>query len=307
LRDGRFEARRGTTMSRGKYLDHDRRTASYGLFCLVTALLMVIAGCASVPSYRANAALPQRKGGIKKVGLLPPVIAVSEEQPRFGLNKLVYQVLWSNAAVEAVSRTFSEEMAAEHVSLVPISAGDAEAKDLADLYNAVEFSIQRHAWEKKSGEFVPREPFPEKVRSFDYSLGPAAEFMDRFGVDAVWIVRGFNLLPTTGARAKEGAEVLLSILAALGGHAAPVIQYKRVELRVALVDRNGTILYFGVADEGAGSPAEERPARAASMRGPLEPPGPEENMYLAVDLRDPRVARYFIRAALSGYRKEATR
>ena len=271
------------------------------------ALLTVIAGCASAPSYRANAELPQGKGGIKRVGLLPPLIAVSEEQPRFGLNKLVYQVLWSTAAVEAVSRAFSEEMAADHVSLVPISTGDAETKDLADLYNAVEFSIQRHAWEKRSGEFVPREPFPEKMRTFDYSLGPARELMERYNVDAVWIVRGLNLLPTTGARVKEGAEVLLSILAALGGHAAPLIQYKRVELRVALVDWNGTILYYGVADEGAGQPTEERPAKAASMRGPLEPSEPGENTYLTVDLRDPRVARHFIRAALSGYRKEVAR
>jgi hypothetical protein len=294
-------------MSTGNYLNHDRRTASYSSLCLFTAFLMIIAGCASVPTYKAHAELQQRTNSIKKVGLLPPVIAVYEEQPRFGLNKLVYQVLWSYAAADAVARAFSEEMSADNVSLVRVSTDDAEAKDLSELYTAVELSMRRHAWKTETGRIPPREPFPEKVRHFDYSLGPLREFMERYDVDAVWIVHGFNLLPTTGASLKEGAEVLLGILAALSGHGVGVIQYQRVGLRVALVDRNGTILYYGVADKGAGHPTEERPAEAAPMRGPLEAPGTLERTYLSVGLRDPRIARSYIEAALSGYREKVTR
>jgi hypothetical protein len=177
-------------------------------------------------------------------------------------------------------------------------------KDLLALYNAVELSIQRHAWEKRSGEMVPRETFPEKVRTFDYSLGPAREIMERYNVDAVWIVRGFNLLPTTGTRVKEGVEVLLTVMAALGGAPMPLIQYKKVELRVALVDRTGSVLYFGVADEErAGQPSGELPGESAAAGD--APAGTAERAHLAVDLRDLQVARYYLKAALSQFRTGA--
>ena len=271
---------------------------------LLTTVLTAAAGCASVPSYRAHPELQQRRGAIRTIGLLPPVITLSEEQPRFGLNKLIEQVLWSSAAADAVARAFSEEMAADHVSLATISTDDMEVKDLIDLYNAVEFSIERHAWEKRSGEMVPRETFPEKVRTFDYSLGPAREVMERYNVDAVWIVRGFNLLPTTGTKVKEGAEVLLAVMAALGGAPVPLIQYKKIELRVALVDRTGSVLYYGVADEDrAGQPVGELPAESAAA-GDV-PAGTAGRAYVAVDLRDLPVARYYLKAALAQFRTGA--
>ena len=274
------------------------------LFVLLAAALTAAAGCASAPTYRASPELPQKRSGIRTVGLLPPVIELSEEQPRFGLNKLVEQVLWSAAAVDTVTRAFSEQMADDHIQLVQISTNDTEVNELVDLYKAVEYSINRHAWEKELGEMVPRETFPEKVRAFDYSLGPAKKLMERYHVDAVWFVRGFNRLPTTGTKVKEGLETLLSIMAAVGGHAAPAIQYKKVELRVALIDRDGNVLYYGVADEErAGQPVGELPGESAPA-GEL-PALTSERPYLSIDLRDPLVARHYIKAALSGYRAGA--
>jgi hypothetical protein len=249
---------------------------------LLAAVLTAVAGCASVPLHRTHPELPQRKGDIITVGFLPPVITVFEEQAQFGLNKLVLHPEWSPSAEEAVSRALAEEMTVDQIPLVPISADDHEVKDLVDLYAAVEFSIQRHAWEKESGRFPPREPFPEKVRSFDYSLGPAREVMERYQVDAVWVVRGFNLLPTTGARIKDGIEIALAILSGVGGART----YKKIELRVALVDRIGSVLYYGTTNDWVGRP--------------------EEQTYLGVDLRDPRVARHYINAALKEYRMEAS-
>lgn len=269
--------------------------------------LAAAAGCASAPSYRTNSEFLRRSGGIRTVGLLPPVVSMSEERARFGMNDLVPQAAWSSAAADVVSRVFAEEMAAGCVSLVAIGTEDPEAKELDELYNAVDFSVRRHAWEKRSDEFVPLEPFPEKVRAFDWSLGPAGEFMERNGVDAIWIVRGYNLLPTTGARVKEGVEFILGVLAAAGGHGGgPTLTYRRIELRAALVDRAGSVLYYGVADERAGFPTEERPREPAAAGDPPGPGPMEDRASLTVDLRDPRVARHYIKAALAGYRAKGS-
>lgn len=269
---------------------------------MLMLVLAAAAGCAAAPSYRASSGFPRRSGGIRTVGLLPPVIAMFEEQARFGMNKLVPQDSWSLTAAEVVSRVFAEEASAGCVSLVAIGTEDPEAKELDELYNAVDFSIGRHAWEKRSEEMPPREPFPEKVRAFDWSLGPAVEFMERHDVDAVWIVRGYNGLPTTGARVKEAVEFVLGVLAAAGGGGGPNLAFRRIELRAALVDRTGSVLYYGVADERAGFPAEER-ARETASAGDAPGSGPmEERTTLAVDLRDPRVVRHYVKAALSGYR-----
>jgi hypothetical protein len=208
-------------------------------------------------------------------------------------------------AKEAIAKAFAEEMAADRVSLVPIGTDDLEEKEFLEIYNAVEFSILRHAFEKNTGEILQREPFPEQVRALDYSVGPAAELMDRHHVDAIWMVHGYNLLPTTGARAKHGVEIFLSVLSALGGVAVPDIQLQKIQLRVALVDRNGSILYFGVADDRTALPLEEPPVEAVPADGSPTIVTTGEATHLHVDLRDPRAARHYLQAALAGYREKA--
>ena len=271
---------------------------------MLLVLMLAAAGCASVPSYKAHPELLQRKGGIRTIGLLAPTVSLYEEQPRFGLNKLEQHDEWSPAAVEAVTKAFSAEMAAQGYTVVTVAADDSELKEAAELFSAVEFSIQRHAWDVPTDTMPPREPFPEKVKTLDYSIGPLQAALEKHNVDAVWIVRGFNLLPTTGAVLKEGLEVMVGILAAAGGAVFPTAQFRKIELRTALVDRNGTVLYYGVADDQGGWPTRESPDGSVPARsGELEPVRSEEHVNLEKDLRDPRVARHFIRAALSGFRE----
>jgi hypothetical protein len=296
----------GKTGESGRlFLEDRRRSARVLLLSLLAAVLAATAGCASAPPYRTHPELPRRKSGIAAVGVLPPSITMFEEQARFGLNEAIPHDEWSSAAVDAVARAFAEEMAADHVPLVPIPAEDPEAKEFVAIYSAVEFSILRHAFEKNTGEILPREPFPEQIRTLDYSLGPVAELMDRHHVDAVWIVRGFNLLPTTGATVKHGVDITLSILSALGGIVVPVIDLQKIQLRVALVDRTGSILYYGVADDRTASPDAEPPIQASPADGGPVPVSPEEPTYPPVDLRDPRAARHYLQAALSAYRGAA--
>jgi len=279
-----------------------RRTARFLLLALLAALLAATAGCAYGPSYRTHPELPRRKSGIAAVGVMPPAIRMFEEQAKFGLNEVVPHDDWSSAADQAIARAFAEEMAADRVPLVPIGADDLEAKEVVELYNAVEFSILRHAFEKNTGEMLPREPFPEQVRTLDYSLGPAVEFMDRRHIDALWIVRGFNLLPTTGATVKHGVDVALAVLAALGGVVVPVIDLQKIQLRVALIDKTGSILYYGVADDRTARPPASPPAEPVPTSGDSLSDSAGEPSFPDVDLRDPRAARHYLQSALSGYR-----
>jgi hypothetical protein len=114
-----------------------------------------------------------------------------------------------------------------------------------------------------------------------------------------------NLLPTAGARAKHGVDVFLSILSALGGVPTLDIEFQKIQLRVALVDRNGSILYFGVADDRTAAPVAEPPVEVVPADGSPTIVTAGEPTHLAVDLRDPRAARHYLQAALSGYREKA--
>lgn len=271
------------------------------LRALLAAAVAAMAGCASARPVLTHPELPRKKQDIAVVGVLPPAIRMLEEQARFGMNEAVPRDDWSSAANDSLAKAFAEEMAADRVGLVPIGVDDPDTRELVELYNAVEFSILRHAFEKNTGELLPREPFPEKLVSPDYSLGPAVEFMDRHHVDALWILRGFNLLPTTGAKVKHGVEVALSVLAALGGLVVPVVDLQKIQLRAALVDRAGTILYYGVANDRTARPAAEPPAESAATGGDSVLASEPVPTFPEVDLRDPRAARHYLRAALSGY------
>jgi hypothetical protein len=186
-----------------------------------------------------------------------------EEQ--IGLN-LVLHDDWSRQATESLRTAFVDEMAASRLPLILISGESPEANAMADLFKAVEFGIGRHAYDTAF-----RETFPEKAHSFDYSLGPAREMMEEHRVDAVWMVSGYNLLPTGGAQLTDAKEILLAVAGAYGGY-APLVLTKG-EFRAALVDKSGSILFYYKDWPSSG------------------------------DVRDPRFAQGLIRELLSNYRK----
>ncbi len=263
----------------------DHRTAfSFRMACLLAVLMTAAVGCASAPLYRTHPELQQRKGAIRTVGLLPPTITMYEEQYRF---KLIPHDEWAPEAAEAVRKAFIDEMAAIRVPLVVISGEDRELNDIAGLFSAVDFSITRHVY----GITGRADTFPEKVRYFDYSLGPVQEMMERHSVDALWFVSGFNLFPTKGTQAADTAGVLLEILSGMGGHPVPALRLRKIELRAALVDKSGTIFFYCKLGE-ENVPLVGQSTDQAAEEAPLKK-----------DFRDARTARQYIRALLTEYRK----
>ncbi len=277
--------------------DDYRRAFFFQVACLLAVFLTAAAGCASAPLYRTHPELPQRKSTIKTAGLLPPMITMYEEQYKFGLNKLIPHDDWSPGAAEAVRKAFLDETAAIRMPLKFIDGEDRELNDMADLFSAVDFSIQRHVYDTNL-----KEMFPEKALSFDYSLGPAWEMMDRHQVDAVWIVTGFNLLPTTGAQVGDAVQHFVAILSALGGGPGVAFTLKKIELRAALVDKSGEIVFYTKLDESNVPRAGRNADSLTVLHGEYTDQGAEEGS-LKKDIRDPRVARQYIRALLSEYRK----
>lgn len=285
---------------------------SIRMACLLAIFMTAVAGCASAPLYRTHPEWPQRKSEIKTVGLLPPMISMYEEKYSLFMNKVVPHDNWSLEATEAVQKAFIDEAAAVHLPAKVINGEDRDLNDMLDLYSAVDMTITRHVWESH-GELFPEsgviqspphpydnikglEPFPGKAHSFDYSLGPVRETLERNEIDAVWIVTGFNLLPTTGAQLGDEADYFFSFVGALAGANTNPSVFKKFELRAALVDKSGDILFYALLDDS--NVPNEAPGNRSSDQAAAKAPVIE-------DVRDPGTARRYIRALLSEYRKAA--
>ena len=245
---------------------------------------MAGAGCVS-PPYRTNPAWPTAEGSIRHVALLPPLVTVYEEQVRYTLQELVPKDDWTRAAAESLRDAFRAELPTVRLTFSEIEGGEAEIGDMEDLFSAVDVSIRRHVF----GEMD--EEFPARVRSFDYSLGSAASLMERHELDAVWIVAGANLVPTLGAQVRDAIELFMEIAAALGGRASLSTRLEKLDLRAALVGKDGSILFFCVIHAGDVPGAEP-----ASRKGELQH-----------DLRDPAFARRVVHELLAEYEKAAAR
>jgi hypothetical protein len=276
--------------------------SSYPKVCMLAVLMTIMAGCSFAPLYVTNRELQTRKNTIRTMGLLPPMIMMFELQ--YG-DKIIPKDEWSRAATESIRQAFVDEMAASNLSLIDIGGDDQELNDVTDLYNAVDFSIQRHVygeWAHMYGE-EKMEIFPEKLRSFDYALGPVSEAMERHQVDAVWLIKGFTLKPTTGAQVEETVGVILSILGSYGagGGGAPIS--KKSELRAALVDKSGVILFYCRIDNSDIEEAGRNSDQFNIMKGEQPNRNAEETHADSQDIRNREIARHYVRKLLAEYRK----
>ncbi len=280
------------------------------MLCVIAAV--VVAGCASAPRYRSHENLPEINRSLKSIGLLAPILTVYEEQAEY---KLIPQKKWTQEAGESIGNAFLEAAAERHLPLTLINGQDRETDEIADLFSAVDYSIAHHAYYHEGFE-----EFPEKTRFIDYSVGPVRDLVERYRVDALWIVVGFNLLPTPEAKLQDAVNILASLLSTIavfagspGSGMAPSVYYpvpagtilKKLEMRAALIDKSGTILFYCKLDDGyfpkhvhnpepAGIEQEDRKS------GCDTPEEPEKE-----DLRDRKTARLYIKALFAEYAKAA--
>ncbi len=287
-----------------------RRSAGHhGLFWLLMLIITSLVGCALNPTYPthlANMELPARHENVHRAGFLMPNIAVYKEPAS---KKLVYQGDWSRDVGKTVLSEWTKEMKSFGMPMIEISGDDPEAKEILDLMVAVEMAIQRHAMGRK--EYDQNEIIVGKKQMTDYSVGPVRAFMERNKIDALWVVTGKNLIPTTGRTALQIAKNTITTILNLsyffweGGWYeldAPI----RSELQIALIDDRGLVVYYGYANEYTYKSPESKKVEGGPVlgmtQGNLEP-GLEPAGTIRNDLRDPETARLLVRSLAADYRK----
>jgi hypothetical protein len=185
-------------------------------------LLLLSAACAHSAGAHQSADFAARIGGIHRAALLQPKVRAFEiaagEAP---VEKEEWTALYrSNASAAVIARFRATGI--EVTELSPV-ADAGEVSEVDALSEAVMASVF---------QYVYFTPFPEKVKRFDYSLGPLGPLLDREAADALVVVWGSALVPTLGR------QVLNAII---GGPP------QQARLAVAIVDRSGSLLWYNYA------------------------------------------------------------
>lgn len=102
------------------------------------------------------------------------------------------------------------------------------------LFDAVNHSIIVHTYG------LPEQRFSDKVKNFNYSLGPEIQELAR-GVDALLLVSCSDQIATAGRKALQVGSVIFGAL--VGVQVTP--RYGATNISIALVDANtGSILWY---------------------------------------------------------------
>lgn len=188
-------------------------------------------GCAP-PSFRAHPHFEARSRDIRSPGLLSPDVKVYEFTAG-GVRELRDD--WCAKGKENMQSAVVGCFRDQPWEVRPITVDkdlEEEMEDIYALYRAVSVSILTHTY----GEFL----FPEKMKNFDYSIGSIEVITNRYGVDALIFVYGFDEISTPGRKA-------LTVAAIIAGAVTGVMIIPRggiTFVSVALVEPKGSILWF---------------------------------------------------------------
>jgi hypothetical protein len=237
------------------------RLASDGLrrSALVLALLAsgasgCLLGTGEYKHYRARADFEKTARAARTVGLVTPVVRVFEYTAG---GQTVLKDEWSTQGRKAIGDALRRALAEKGWKVKLVEPAGPTKDDLEEarlLYGDVGPSITRATY----GNYGYA-AFPEKVRNFDYSVGPLNRVMDQAGVDLLVLAYGYDEVSSSGRAVVNTLNAILGT-GSTGGDSF---------LNVALIDRNGKVLWFDVE----------------MARG-------------AYDLRDPASADSFVRVIL---------
>jgi hypothetical protein len=217
-----------------------RSHTKYLFLLLCLCLLWGAFGCASVAPYRAHPEFEMRTKNIKISGLLSPDIKIYEFTAG-GVRELRDD--WCAQGRENIQGALIQCFQEKTLEIKPITMDkemEEEMEDIYALYRAVSISINTHTY----GDFK----FPEKMKNFDYSIGPIDKIMQKHSTDALIFVYGFDEISTGGRKALQAVGV---IAGALTG----VVVIPRSGITVvsaAMVDPSGTILWYNIKGSQGG-------------------------------------------------------
>lgn len=144
---------------------------------------------------------------------------------------------WCKQGLDNVVAALQKTLDMKKVNYKRITIDDEfkqEIEDVRALYKAVSQSIRLHAI--GPGPYV----FPDKVKIFDYSVGPINPILDRYDCDALIIVYGTDAISTGGRKA------LMALGAIAGAFTGVVIMPAGgiTTINFALIDEGGNVLYY---------------------------------------------------------------
>jgi hypothetical protein len=222
-------------------------------------VLLLVWGCVpAAKSYRAHPDFEARAQDIKAPVLVPPEVNIYELSTG-GVRELRDD--WSEQGqhntASAVVAVFGE---------IPLPVKEAnlpkklrkELDDVQALYRAVSTSIHAHTYGQAG-------LFPDKVKNFEYSLGPIDSILNYYHSDALIIVYGVDEISTSGRKALRAAGLVLSTV--LGDSVVPNAGVSAIS--VAVVDRSGTILWYNVGGSEGGNDLRDYESTESLVRSIL--------------------------------------
>lgn len=178
--------------------------------------------------YRARANFEKTARAVRSVGLVTPVVKVYEYTAG---GQLVLKDEWSTqgrkSVGDAVHRALIEK-GWRVKRIEPAGPTKDELEEARLLYGDVGPSIVRATY------VVPI--FPEKLTNFDYSIGPMHRVMDQAGVDLLVLAYAHDEISSGGRKVVNTLNAIFGT-GDTGGDSF---------LNVALIDRNGKVLWFDV-------------------------------------------------------------
>ncbi len=204
-----------------------RRIAPTGLVPAL-ALALATSACSFGTHYRARPEFAQTAGAVRTVGLVAPTVKVYELTAG---GQTVLKDEWSTQGRKAVTESLQRALAQKGwtVKLVePSGPVKDELEEMRLLYGDVGPSIVRATY------VYP--VFPEKYKNFDYSVGPVKRIVEQAGVDLLILAYGYDEI-SSGGRSVVNALNAVFGTGSTGGDSF---------LNVALIDRNGKVLWFDV-------------------------------------------------------------
>ena len=230
---------------------------------LCVLVLAIVAGCAPA-RFRANPQLQEKVTSIKTVAIMPPSVKVYQLAVG-GDTQLMDEPI--AAATQSVAGAIEKELG-RHAGVVfkPFPSPSAilaisndltaagltdELEDTQALFDAVSASVLLHTYSRSTWirKYDSDQTFPEKLKDFDYSLGPEVQRLAKLAnSDALLFVSGVDHISTGGRKALMALSTLILLpLSAIGKTLIVVVPPGVAVLSVALVDgTTGALLWYNV-------------------------------------------------------------
>ena len=161
-------------------------------FLSILCISMMFFGCAQ-PAYRAHPEFEIRATNINTLALMPSDVKAYEVS---GLGLIELRDDWCVISTKNVVNALIQDLKDKNYNIKTLTSDreiEEEMDEIRTLFRVVNKSIQLHTYGPQL--------FPEKEKSFKYSLGSVEKFLKRSGADSLVFVNGLDHVSKGGGTA----------------------------------------------------------------------------------------------------------